>query len=115
MVSSHPNPGSSLLTRPSLIYRVREWQDRASWEEFDRLYRRLVYGRARRAGLSHADAQDVAQDVFRRVAETIKDFDLDPERGSFRGWLMKLTHWRIADKFESRQKLPAHRDAGETR
>jgi RNA polymerase sigma-70 factor (ECF subfamily) len=48
----------------------------------------------------------VAQDVFKRVAETIKDFDTDPERGSFRGWLMKLTHWRIADKFASRRKLP---------
>jgi len=101
MPPSHPNPGTSLLTRPTLLFRVREWQDRASWEEFHRLYRRLVYGRARRAGLSHADAEDVAQDVFKRVAETIKDFDLNPERGSFRGWLMKLTQWRIADKFES--------------
>jgi RNA polymerase sigma factor (sigma-70 family) len=104
---SHPNPGTSLLTRPTLLYRVREWEDGASWEEFHRLYRRLVYGRARRAGLPHEDAEDVAQDVFKRVAETIKDFDLNPERGSFRGWLMKLTHWRIADKFESRAKSPA--------
>lgn len=104
MVTPQPNPGTSLLTRPSLIYRVREWQDRASWEEFNRLYRRLVHGRARRAGLSHADAEDVAQDVFQRVAETIKDFDYDPQRGSFRGWLMKLTHWRIADQIERRRK-----------
>ena len=101
-----PNPGTSLLTRPTLLFRVREWGDGASWEEFHRLYRRLIYGRARRSGLSHEDAEDVAQDVFKRVAETIKDFDTNPERGSFRGWLMKLTHWRIADKFESRKKLP---------
>jgi RNA polymerase sigma factor (sigma-70 family) len=100
------HPGTSLLTRPSLLFRVREWNDSASWEEFHRLYRRLVYGRARRAGLSHADAEDVAQDVFKRVAETIRDFDTNPERGSFRGWLMKLTHWRIADKFKSRQEFP---------
>src|SRR3954466_4782858 len=101
------NPGTSLLTRPSLLLRVREWNDRASWEEFHRLYRRLVYGRARRAGLSHADAEDVAQEVFKRVAETIKDFDFNPERGSFRGWLMKLTQWRIADKFASLPPPPA--------
>jgi RNA polymerase sigma-70 factor (ECF subfamily) len=106
MASSHPNPGSSLRTRPTLLFRVREAQDRASWEEFHRLYRRLVYGRARRAGLPHADAEDVAQEVFQRVAETIQDFDLNPERGSFRGWLMKLTQWRIADKFEHNRKLP---------
>jgi RNA polymerase sigma factor (sigma-70 family) len=100
-----PHPGTSLLTRPSLLFRVREWNDSASWEEFHRLYRRLIYGRARRAGLSHADAEDVAQDVFKRVAETIREFDTNPERGSFRGWLMKLTHWRIADKLKSRHEF----------
>jgi len=105
MDHSRPHPGTSLLTRPSLLFRVREWSDSASWEEFHRLYRRLIYGRARKAGLSHADAEDVAQDVFKRVAETIRNFDADPERGSFRGWLMKLTHWRIADKFRSQQSF----------
>jgi RNA polymerase sigma-70 factor (ECF subfamily) len=105
--SPRPHPGTSLLTRPTLLFRVREWQDAASWAEFHRLYRRLIYGRARRAGLAHEDAEDVAQDVFKRVAETIKDFDLNPDRGSFRGWLMQLTHWRIADQFERRGKLPA--------
>lgn len=107
MSPSRPHPGTSLLTRPSLLFRVRQWNDSASWEEFHRLYRRLIYGRARRAGLSHADAEDVAQDVFKRVAETIRDFDTNPERGSFRGWLMKLTHWRIADKFKSRREFPS--------
>ena len=99
--------GTSLRTRPTLLFRLREWEDGASWGEFNRLYRRLIYGRARRAGLAHADAEEVAQDVFKRVAETIKEFDLDPNRGSFRGWLMKLTHWRIADKFADRP--PAER------
>jgi RNA polymerase sigma factor (sigma-70 family) len=106
MSQSRPHPGTSLLTRPSLLFRVRETSDSASWEEFHRLYRRLIYGRARRAGLVHADAEDVSQDVFKRVAETIHTFDADPARGSFRGWLMKLTHWRIADKFKSRSVVP---------
>ncbi len=105
------DPGTSLRTRPTLLFRVREWEDSASWAEFHRLYRRLVYGRARRAGLPHEDAEDVAQDVFKRVAETIKDFDLNPDKGSFRGWLMQLTHWRIADKFESRGKAPSQPSA----
>ena len=107
MNPSRAHPGTSLFTRPSLLFRVRERSDSASWEEFHRLYRRLIYGRARRAGLSHADAEDVAQEVFKRVAETIRDFDTSPERGSFRGWLMKLTQWRIADKFKRRQEFPA--------
>jgi len=108
------NPGTTLLTRASLLFRVREKADGASWDEFHRLYRRLIYGRARRSGLSHADAEEVAQDVFVRVAEKIGDFDLNPDRGSFRGWLMKLTRWRIADKFaalpKSARPAPPKRD-----
>ncbi len=96
------SPGSTLRTRPTLLLRVHNWEDQASWEELYRIYRRLVYGRARRAGLSHEDAEDVAQDVFKRVAETIRSFDVNPERGSFRGWLMQLTQWRIADQFARR-------------
>lgn len=92
----------SLLTRASLLFRLRDWQDNASWDEFYRLYRKLVYGHARRSGLTHAEAEDVVQDVFKRVAETIKDFETKPERGSFRAWLMNLTRWRTTDKFRAR-------------
>lgn len=95
----------SLLTRASLLFRLRDWKDSVSWEEFYRLYRKLVYGLARRAGLMHDEAEEVTQDVFRRVAETIRNFESDPARGSFRGWLMNLTRWRIADKFRHRPSL----------
>ncbi|MSU73452.1 MAG: hypothetical protein EXS43_14120 [Opitutus sp.] len=53
------------------------------------------------AGLPHADAEDVTQEVFKRGAETIHEFESNPARGSFRGWLMQLTLWRITDKFRS--------------
>jgi RNA polymerase sigma-70 factor (ECF subfamily) len=99
MKPSDSETDSSLRTRPSLLKRVRSWDDRTSWAEFHGLYRKLVYGLARRSGLSHADAEDVAQDVFKRVAETIDGFESDPKRGTFRGWLMNLTRWRIADKY----------------
>jgi RNA polymerase sigma-70 factor (ECF subfamily) len=101
------HPGSTLRTRPSLLFRLHDWQDRASWEEFHRLYRRLVHGRARRAGLTHDEAEEVAQAVFTDVAGAIRNFDTDPDRGSFRGWLMTITRRRIADQFESRRKNPA--------
>ncbi|HWA08158.1 MAG TPA: sigma-70 family RNA polymerase sigma factor [Opitutaceae bacterium] len=93
----------SLLTRASLLFRLRDWKDSASWEEFYRLYRKLVYGLARRSGLDHTESEEVTQDVFKRVAETIHNFESDPQRGSFRGWLMNLTRWRIADKFRARR------------
>lgn len=102
MPSDPPTP-STLRTRPTLLFRLRDWEDEASWTEFYRLYYQFVYGFARRAGLSHADAEEVAQDVFKRVAETVHEFESDPARGSFRGWLLNLTRWRITDKFRARK------------
>ena len=99
---------STLRTRPSLLLRVKAWDDSTSWNEFHRLYRKLVYGLARRSGLSHADAEDVTQEVFKRVAETIHAFESNPDRGSFRGWLMNLTRWRITDKFRNQPKNEHH-------
>jgi RNA polymerase sigma factor (sigma-70 family) len=104
MTPSNEDPVSSLRTRPSLLRRVQAWDNHSSWEEFHRLYRKLIYSLARRSGLSHPDAEDVAQEVFTRVAETIDTFESDPNRGSFRGWLMNLTRWRIANKFARRPK-----------
>ena len=108
MNPSESDPVSTLRTRPSLLLRVQSWEDSTSWNEFHRLYRKLVYGLARRSGLAHADAEDVTQEVFKRVAETIHDFESNPNRGTFRGWLMNLTRWRIADKFGSKPKNQHH-------
>lgn len=104
MAETEPTRASTLRTRASLLQRVRRWDDASSWDEFHRLYRQLIYGLGRRAGLNHADAEDVCQDVFRRVAQTIHTFESDPARGTFRGWLMNLTRWRIADKFGERPR-----------
>lgn len=110
-------PPSSLHTRPTLLFRLRDWKDEGSWTEFYRLYYQFVYGCARRSGLAHADAEEVAQDVFKRVAETVHQFESDPARGSFRGWLLNLTRWRIIDKFRARQphenQGPHRREADE--
>jgi RNA polymerase sigma factor (sigma-70 family) len=93
---------SSLRTNPALLFRLRDWSDRESWSAFYHLYFNFIYGFARRAGLSHADAEEVTQDVFRRTAETIHEFQSDPERGRFRGWIMTQARWRVSDKFRAR-------------
>jgi RNA polymerase sigma-70 factor (ECF subfamily) len=96
-------PSDSLLTRASLLFRLRDWKDTASWEEFYRLYRKLIYGLARRSGLTHNEAEEVMQDVFKRVAETIHNFESHPKRGRFRAWLLNLVRWRVSDKFRARR------------
>lgn len=96
---------SSLLTRHTLLFRLRDWDDGPSWEEFYRMYRRLVYGLACRSGLSHAESEDIVQDVFRHVAEKILDFESRPHRGAFRRWLMNQARWRITDRFRERRRI----------
>jgi RNA polymerase sigma factor (sigma-70 family) len=95
---------SALRTRSSLLLKLKNWDDEKSWQEFDGMYRKLVYGYSRRSGLSHEESEEVTNDVFVRVAKTIQDFESNPEKGSFRGWLMNLARWRVGDKFRSRPK-----------
>ncbi|HEY0945989.1 MAG TPA: sigma-70 family RNA polymerase sigma factor [Opitutaceae bacterium] len=94
----------SLVTRASLLFRLRDWNDATSWSEFDRLYRRLVHGMACRAGLTSDEADDVVQDVFQHVAEKIAEFESRDRRGAFRNWLKTQTAWRITDKFRERRR-----------
>jgi RNA polymerase sigma factor (sigma-70 family) len=102
MIMPSESVASTLRTRSSLLFRLLNWEDERSWEEFYRLYRKLVYGFARKSGLSHEEAEEVTNDVFVRVAKTIDKFESNPNKGSFRGWLMNLTRWRVNDKFRSR-------------
>lgn len=95
---------SSLLTRPSLLFRLRDWGDNSSWDEFHRLYRRFIKGLALRSGLGHAEADEVVQDVLQNVAKRIGDYKTRENRGAFRRWLMNQTRWRIADKFRQRDQ-----------
>jgi RNA polymerase sigma-70 factor (ECF subfamily) len=38
------------------------------------------------------------------VVKNITQFTYDPQKGSFKGWLLTLTRWRIMDQFRMRQK-----------
>lgn len=91
-------------TRASLLVRLRDWRDSASWQEFFDTYWGLIYGVARKAGLDDAEARDVVQETLAVVARQMPAFRYDPALGSFKGWLLQTTRWRIADQF--RKRLP---------
>jgi len=104
-------PADPLATRATLIARVRNAGDSASWDEFYGLYRRLVYRLARRSGLAHEEAEEVQQDVFVRIAQTIGEFEARAQPGSFRAWLMQLTRWRVLDKMREKRREPPRKES----
>jgi RNA polymerase sigma-70 factor (ECF subfamily) len=85
-------------TRPSLLCRIRQRSDQASWSEFVGLYGPIIYGHARRQGLQDSDAADLMQDVFRSICSTAGRFDYDPSRGKFRSWLFTIVRNKLRDQ-----------------
>ena len=100
-------------TRHSLLNRLKDWGDQASWQDFFDTYWRLIYNVAVKAGLSDTEAQEVVQETVIAVAKNISEFKADPARGSFSAWLMHTTRWRIADQFRKRvRQAPFLTEAG---
>ena len=89
-------------TRPSLLLRLRDPADTASWRSFVDVYGPLVYGLCRRGGLRHEDAEDVTQEVFGRVAKAIRAFEYQPEVGRFRSWLGTLVRNEVNRLFQKK-------------
>jgi len=79
-----------------------------AWERFLDIYSPVVYAWCRRAGLKPADASDVLQDIFARVAEKIGQFQREQPGSTFRGWLWRVSQNKIRDFFRKRgPELPA--------
>src|ERR1700730_4406083 len=84
-------------TRPSLLVRLRDPQDRLAWAQFVELYVPLICAYARKRGLQDADAADLSQVCLRQVAAHVGSLDYDPQRGTFRGWLFTIVRNKLRD------------------
>ena len=95
-------------TRATLLDRLKDLDDQASWREFFGIYWPLVYGFARKRGLNDAEAQDATAETFAVVAKKMPGFKYDPALGTFKAWLFTQTRWRIGDQFRKRGPLAIH-------
>ncbi|MCA9135948.1 MAG: sigma-70 family RNA polymerase sigma factor [Planctomycetales bacterium] len=82
-------------TRPSLLLRIRDREDRQAWNEFATLYRPVVCQMARHSGMQAADADDLAQQVLMAISRAIEGFDPDSGQARFRTWLKTIARRAI--------------------
>jgi RNA polymerase sigma factor (sigma-70 family) len=107
-----PNREELLPTRRSLLDRLRDWEDHASWREFFDTYWKFIYSVALKSGLTDQEAEDVVQETTLSVAKKMPDFVYDPARCSFKGWLMHVTRLRIMDQLRRRPPVGCSAPAG---
>ncbi len=91
-------------TRASLLLRLRDPQDHRAWVEFVTLYEPAIYRLLRRHGLQDSDARDIMQELFLAVSGNIDRWDPARERGSFRGWLRRVTRNLVINWLKHRDR-----------
>jgi RNA polymerase sigma factor (sigma-70 family) len=102
-----PQLDELIPTRQSLLSRLKSFDDNESWYEFFQTYWKLIYGTATRSGLTPVESQEVVQETIISVAKNMPGFKYDRSKGSFKGWLLQTTKWRIQDQFRKRQREAA--------
>jgi RNA polymerase sigma factor (sigma-70 family) len=103
MASDDP---SSLHTRPSLLERLKS-SDPAGWDDFYRIYGKLVRDFAVHAGLTDAESDDAVQETMVAIARHLPQYHYDPTVCRFKTWLLNQTSWRIKDQLKKRRKEAA--------
>jgi RNA polymerase sigma-70 factor (ECF subfamily) len=107
-MGAHDSPSTS----PTLLALLRGPGNDAAWDRFVGLYRPLVEGRCRAAGLQPADADDVTGRVLTKLVAAFRSFEYDPAR-RFRGYLRAVVASALADFWAERRKHPGAVGSGD--
>ena len=101
MASDEP---SSIQTRPSLLNRLKSGDDAESWQDFYRIYGKLVRDFAIQAGLTDTEADEVVQETAIAMARHLPEYRYDPKVCRFKTWLLNQSSWRIKDQLKKRRR-----------
>ena len=107
MTAMAPDEPSSIQTRPSLLNRLKSGEDVESWQNFYRIYGKLVRDFAVKAGLTDTEADEVVQETAIAIARHLPKYRYDPKVCRFKTWLLNQASWRIKDQLKKRKRSEA--------
>lgn len=99
-----PDDPSSIQTRPSLLNRLKQGDDTESWQEFYRIYGKLVRDFSIEAGLTDTEADEVVQETAIAMARHLPEYRYNPKVCRFKTWLLNQASWRMKDQLKKRRK-----------
>ncbi len=102
-------PLSQTATTTTLLDGLKDESASSIWDEFDRRYRTILYGFARRLGLDEPDAADVAQETLMRFVRDYRAGRYNRGQGRLRAWLIGIARYRVADVRRERARYPVAR------
>ena len=102
-----PNKGDN-KTSTTFLVRLQD-RESGAWKDFTEFYVPLIkfWCRKRKCELTHAERQDILQEILKSVSSAIERFDHTREERSFRGWLRRITKHRICDHLREKAKNEA--------
>lgn len=86
-----------------LVLRIQHGEGKAAGELYERYFGR-VYAYLRASLRHHADAEDLAQQVFASALEGLARFDAD-DPASFRGWLFRIARNELVNERRRRRRV----------
>ena len=93
---------SSIQTRPSLLNRLKTDDDAESWQDFYRIYGKLLRDFALHAGLNDTESDEVVQETAIALSRHLPEFCYDPKVCRFKTWLLNQATWRVKDQLKKR-------------
>lgn len=93
---------TSYTTHSSFLQRIRNRKDEA-WLEFNEKYAGMIYRIGKKRGLTKEECNDLMTDVMVIFWKKIDSFIYDRERGLFRSYLARITHFAAIKLFSGRK------------
>ncbi|MCM8541836.1 MAG: RNA polymerase sigma factor [Lentisphaeraceae bacterium] len=81
---------SSDMTRLTLIQKLQEECNEASWDEFISIYKGYLFVIFKKMSFTDADCHDLMQKTFLKVWKNVQSFEHGGRNGQFRRWLARI-------------------------